>query len=101
MRKLSKVTRNILLLVCAVSLIGAPNANAKKWFYGLGTGFTFMNAEGDQGLHTPLFGPIQAEIDLDPNDFQDLMKTGFRPRWLCDRWHLDNTGVVWYDETWR
>ena len=77
MRKLSKVTRNILLLVCAVSLIGAPNANAKKWFYGLGTGFTFMNAEGDQGLHTPLFGPIQAEIDLDPSDFSDLMETAF------------------------
>jgi len=65
------------LTVCAISLIAAPSASAKKWFYGLGTGFTFNNTEGDLGLNTALFGPIQAEIDLDPNDFQDLMKTGF------------------------
>ena len=77
MRKFSKIIKIALLTVCAVSLIAAPSANAKKWFYGLGTGFTFQNAEGDQGLHTVLFGPIQAEIDLDPSDFSDLMETAF------------------------
>lgn len=77
MRKFSKVTKIALLTVCAVSLIAAPSVSAKQWFFGLGTGFTFGNTEGDQGLHTALFGPIQAEIDLDPSDFQDLMETGF------------------------
>ncbi len=80
MRRLSTVTKIAVMAICAVSLIGASDANAqqkKKWFFGLGTGFTFMNAEGDQGLHTALFGPVQAKIDLDPSDFRDLMETGF------------------------
>lgn len=78
MRKLLTVTKIVLLASCAVSFIWTPNANAQKqWFFGLGTGFTFANAEGDQGLNTVLFGPIQAEIDLDPSDFSDLMETGF------------------------
>ena len=79
MWKLSTATRIALLAICAVCLIGVSTANAqtKKWFFGIGTGFTFMNAEGDQGLHTAAFGPVQAEVDLDPSDFQDLMKTGF------------------------
>ena len=81
MKRLSTVTTIALLTIFAVSLIGVSSANAeqaaKKWFFGLGTGFTFMNAEGDQGLNTASFGPIQAEIDLDPSDFQDLMETGF------------------------
>ena len=78
MRKLSSVTKIALLTLCAVSFVGASSATAQqKWFYGLGTGFTFMNAEGDQGLNTPSFGPVQAEIDLDPSDFSDLMETGF------------------------
>lgn len=78
MPKFSSITKVALLTLCAFSLIGASNAHAqKKWFFGLGTGFTFMNTEGDQGLNTALFGPVQAEVDLDPSDFSDLMETGF------------------------
>jgi hypothetical protein len=61
----------------AVGLLGVSNVNAKKWYVGLGTGFTFMNTQGDMGLNVGSFGPVKAEVDLDPSDFNDLMETGF------------------------
>lgn len=73
----NKISRIAILAIIAVGLLGVSNANAKKWHFGLGTGFTFMNAQGDQGLNAGRFGPIQHEIDLDPSDFQDLMETAF------------------------
>ncbi len=48
-----------------------------------------MNAEGDQGLHTNAAGPVLAEIDLDPDDFDDLIQSaiGFGGYgWCSIRW---------------
>jgi hypothetical protein len=76
MRKFSAVTKIALLALCAVSLIGVSDVDAKKWYLGVGTGFTFLNAEGTEGFNTVAFGPIQADFSLDPSDFQDYMETG-------------------------
>jgi hypothetical protein len=70
----------MVLMAVLFSFLAMPAVNAgegKKWFFGLGTGFTFMNAEGDQGLNVGSFGPVIAEIDLDPSDFQDMMESAF------------------------
>jgi len=78
MRKLFTVTKIVLLTVCAVSLIGASSANAqKKWYFGIGSGFTLMNTKGDQGLNTVLSGPIESEIDMQPSDFNDFTESAF------------------------
>jgi len=45
------------------------------WHGGVGTGLARMNAEGDQGLNLGDLGPVQAEIDLSPDDFNDLMES--------------------------
>ncbi len=75
--KLRTTIESIVLMLFTACLLGVSSASAKDWHFGIGTGFTFMNAKGDQGLHTVAFGPILAEVDLDPSDFQDLMETGF------------------------
>jgi hypothetical protein len=77
MLKTTTTMKTVLIVLGLVSLLAVSSANAKEWYFGLGTGFTFMNAEGDVGLTTNNFGSIQTPIDLDPSDFQDLMETGF------------------------
>ncbi len=78
MNKLLKGTKAALLTVFIVSLIGVSSVNAqKKWFYGVGTGFTFMNAEGDQGLYFSSTGTIEFEVDMGPEDFNDFTQSAF------------------------
>ena len=43
--------------------------------FGFGTGLMRTNAEGAQGFHTIAFGPVNSEIDLDPDDVSDLMES--------------------------
>ena len=71
----------VLVVAMLFCLLAMPTVNAqeggKKWYVGIGTGFTFMNTEGDMGLNVGSFGPVLAAVDLDPSDFNDLMETGF------------------------
>lgn len=66
-------------LALAFCAICTPQLNAQTapWFFGVGTGIARLNSEGDQGVHTNAFGPVQVEFDLAPEDFDDLMQTGF------------------------
>ena len=79
--KLITMVSKVVLMTILFCFLAMPTANAqdggKKWFVGIGTGFTFMNAQGDQGLNVGGFGPVLIDVDLDPSDFQDLMESAF------------------------
>jgi hypothetical protein len=55
--------------------IGSPSY-ANEWHLGIGTGFTFLNVQGDLGVVTRDFGTVKAEVDLSPSDVSDYMQTG-------------------------
>lgn len=77
MLRLSRVMLIALTAVCVVSLVSASSVHAqKKWFFGVGTGFSAMNVEGTLGLPTEHFGPLQTDFELDPGDVMDYMETG-------------------------
>jgi hypothetical protein len=67
------------VLVVFASTAVAQDESTKKWHFGIGTGLLRLNAEGDQGLHVKVgdIGPVQAELDLEPDDFDDLIETAF------------------------
>lgn len=67
----------VLMFVVSFLLVNTSPSYAKKWFFGVGTGMTAQNVQGDQGLTTANFGSIQGEVDLDPEEFKDLMQTAF------------------------
>jgi hypothetical protein len=76
--RLSRVMLIALTAVLVVGLAGASSAqDQKKWYFGLGTGFTALNAEGTLGLPTQVFGPLQREFELSPDDVMDYMETAF------------------------
>jgi hypothetical protein len=65
-----------LACLVAVGVIVASVASA-EWHYGIGTGIRRLNAKGDVGVNTRLAGPVVFDLDLDPDDFSDLMETAF------------------------
>ena len=67
-----RIVSKIAFMFVLSCLLGVSSASAqKKWYFGIGTGLMRLNAQGDQGLNLGLLGPVQVEVDLDPNDFQD------------------------------
>ncbi len=48
-----------------------------EWRHGIGTGLFALNLDGDQGLNTTLFGPVQIDLDLNTGEISDVMKTAF------------------------
>lgn len=70
---MKKVTGFTLCLLLVASVASA------EWHYGIGTGLMRLNAKGDQGLNIAAgdIGPVQLDVDLDPDDFSDLMESAF------------------------
>ena len=65
-------------IVAASALMVATVASA-EWHYGIGTGLTRLHVEGDQGLNVRVggIGPVEFDVDLEPDDISDLMETAF------------------------
>jgi hypothetical protein len=72
-------TKNIIVLISVFLIVSFSSAAHAEWNYGIGTGITRMNAKGDQGINVTLLGlgPVEFDVDLDPEDFDDLMKSAF------------------------
>jgi hypothetical protein len=62
------------LVVC---MVGVQTAEAKKWHFGVGTGFAALWAKGDEGINVQLanIGSMMWEVDLGPGDFMDYMES--------------------------
>jgi len=75
------IKTTILALALCTLLVPSLQAQAPPqsapWFFGIGTGIARLSSEGDQGIPTALFGPVDLAFDLTPDDIADLMKTGF------------------------
>ncbi len=69
------ITGKMALMLVLSCLLGVSSVGAQGWHFGIGTGLLRMNAEGHQGLNINPIGPVLAEIDLDPDDFDDLIDT--------------------------
>ena len=69
------ITGKVALMVVLFCVLGVSSASAQDWHFGIGTGLVRMNAQGDQGLNIAGVGPILADVDLDPDDFDDLIQT--------------------------
>lgn len=69
------ITGKVALMLVLFCLLGVSSLSAQDWHFGIGTGLKRANAEGDQGLNIAQVGPVLAEIDLDPDDFDDLIQT--------------------------
>jgi hypothetical protein len=74
---LRSAARSAILMAVAVCLIGASAAEAKKWYYGIGTGFSALWSKGDEGINVRAanIGPMMWELDLSPGDFMDAMES--------------------------
>lgn len=70
--------KTTILALASFALL-APEAQAQSapWVFGLGTGIGRMSTDGTMGFVTSAFGPVENEIDLSPDDVQDLFETGF------------------------
>ena len=73
-----KNTRSVILaLALCLGGVSQLEAQTAPWVFGIGTGFARMSTEGSQGFNTNSVGPVQADFDLSPDEFKDLMETGF------------------------
>ena len=77
LRKLRAALKTTAVFALVSGIGGVTPASAQKWHFGIGTGLARLNVEGDQGLNVALggVGPVQFEVDLSPDDFQDLMQS--------------------------
>jgi hypothetical protein len=68
-------------LTIAIALILAGSAYSStasaEWKFGIGTGISRLNVEGDISVESAFGGPIDLDIDLDPDDIDDLIDTAF------------------------
>ncbi|HPI32495.1 MAG TPA: hypothetical protein PLR32_04200 [candidate division Zixibacteria bacterium] len=74
---LAAVMRAVIVAGAALLLLGGSPAHAEHWFFGVGTGFTFMNIQGEQGYTVINYGPVQYDLDLDPDDISDVLESAF------------------------
>ncbi len=65
----------ILFISLIIILFIFDSMGHAKWEFGIGTGLSRMETEGVQGFHTDLAGPVEFDIELDPEDFDDLIDT--------------------------
>jgi len=74
-KKFRAITGKMALMVVLCCLLGVSSAGAQEWHFGIGTGLVRLNAKGDEGLNVGQFGPALFDVDLDPDDFSDVMES--------------------------
>lgn len=68
-----KIMLPVMIILTVFSLGSTARA---EWQFGIGTGLMALKAEGDMGFQViALDTPLQFDMELDPDDFQDLMES--------------------------
>ena len=76
--KKTMMWKGLLLILILVFTLSVSTTAQAEWNYGIGTGLMLLNFEGDVGLDLNVLGtPAIFDLDLDPDDVQDLMETAF------------------------
>jgi len=71
-------TKQWLVVLCVLFVaVGYGTVASAEWHFGIGTGLFRLNIDGDMGFDTNLRGPIELDVDLDPDDISDLMESAF------------------------
>jgi len=76
-RSLKAIARVICIASAAMLFMGGSPTYAQGWHFGVGSGFTWMNIQGDEGYNIANYGPVQYELDLDPDDISDVLESAF------------------------
>jgi len=69
-----KTFTNALLIL---GLCITPVASAEDWSFGIGTGISALDVDGDGGFNTRLLGPIDFDASLEPDQVRDLAESAF------------------------
>lgn len=70
--------KNLLSALVVFTVISISSTARAEWQFGIGTGLMAMNAEGDMGFQVMALdppAPIQFDMKLDPEDFNDYMES--------------------------
>lgn len=81
-----------LTLLSLLIVLSFTSVTYAEWNHGIGTGFFWLNLDGDMGINTTLAGPIEIEVDLDPDDISDFLETAFG----FSGYSTDGTWMIWY-----
>lgn len=69
----------LYVVISVVCMVGFSSTVFAEWNHGIGTGLSRQNIEGDIGVDVAVggLGPVEIEVDLDPDDFSDLTQSAF------------------------
>lgn len=73
--KLSLIMKVFSIMLLTLSIISLSGVADAEWHFGLGTGISGLNIDGDLGFHSTLAGPVKVNVELDPDDISDLMSS--------------------------
>ena len=76
-RKLNGWLRYSIIVLLGLWMTMSVNSAYAEWHYGIGTGMFRLNVKGDIHIGTKSLGPVDLEVDLDPDDISDLMESAF------------------------
>jgi len=70
--------KNIIktVIILFVAMFSSHVFAEDEWRHGIGTGLFALNLDGDLGMNTTLFGPVQIDVDLSTSEISDVMETG-------------------------
>lgn len=76
-KKLKVIMGSGTSILCAslATLAFTTSPAHAEWNFGIGTGFSMLNIDGEQGFDTDFAGPIKYDVSLDPGDVNDLMNS--------------------------
>ena len=72
---MKNITKTLIILFLAIFTSHAFAQD--EWRHGIGTGIFALNLDGDQGMNTTLFGPVQVNFDLSTDEISDYVETAF------------------------
>ena len=72
-----KAGKLFLTAVFVLGVVSCSTVAYGEWYSGIGTGLFRLHVKGDVGFHTNIAGPVELDVDLDPDDISDLMETAF------------------------
>lgn len=71
--------KQMVLIMSFVCILGFGTAAHAEWEFGIGTGLTALNIDGDIGLNVDFagLGPVTLEVDMSPSDIMDVMDKAY------------------------
>ena len=87
---MSKTRLTVLTATLFALVVPQLQAQSAPWVFGLGTGLSALSTKGTMGFDTPMFGPIEGDYDLSPDEVRDVMESaiGFATMATNGQWTI-------------